>query len=491
MMSRPRSTSAAAPDASVGEEPGEVGGASARGPSVHRVVVVGAGLTGLATAWRLRDDVDVTVLEASDRVGGEILTVPFAGARFDVGADAFLARQPEAERLARDAGFTDDDLVAPAISSVSLWIRGRLRPLPDGTVLGAPTDPRAVLRSRVLGPLALARAAMEPLLPRRRSVGDLSVAELIGSRFGRDVVDRLVEPLLGGVYAGRSDRLSAQAAAAPVWKVAQEHRSLVRGLAAHRAASSEDTRPVFLTLRDGLGRLVERLVDDLGDRVRTEQRVTGLERRGEVGWQVSTADGQVVAADSVVLAVPAAVAAELLGGVSPEAAREFAGIPSASVGVIALAYPWDGAPAGSGVLVPPSEERTVKAITLASNKWPHHAGHDRFLLRASVGRIDDDRALAWDEQVLLERVDREVREMTGLTGAPVDHHVQRWRAALPQYEVGHRARIDRINHALREDAPSVFAGGAALDGLGLAARARDAERLAHEVRFAAGKIAVG
>lgn len=490
MMSRTRPTSPASSDA-VGDEAGDLAGTTGKDTSPHRVVVVGAGLTGLATAWRLRDDVEVTVLESGDRVGGEILTVPFAGTRFDVGADAFLARQPEAERLARDAGFTDEDLVAPAVSGVSLWIEGRLRPLPEGTVLGAPTDPWAVLRSGVLGPFALVRAAMEPLLPRRRSVGDISVAELIGSRFGRDVVDRLVEPLLGGVYAGRSDRLSAQAAAAPVWAGAQEHRSLVRGLAAHRAASKGDTRPVFLTLRDGLGRLVERLADDLGDRVRTGQKVTGLERRGSAGWQVTTDGGQVVAADSVVLAVPAAIAAELLAAVSPEAARELAGIPSASVGVVALAYPWDGAPQGSGVLVPPSEGRTVKAITLASNKWPHHAGNERFLLRASVGRIDDDRSLDQDEHELLDQVDREVREMTGLTGHPVAHHLQRWRSALPQYEVGHRARIDRIHQALREEAPTVFAGGAALDGVGLAARARDAERLAHEVRFVAGRIATG
>lgn len=480
-MSRTRRPTAATDPAAVRDRP-------------HRVVVVGAGLTGLATAWRLRDDVEVTLLEADERLGGEILTVPFAGTRFDVGADAFLARQPEAERLARDAGFGDDDLVAPAVSEVSLWIGGRCRPLPEGTVLGAPTDPLAIVRSGVLGPLGLLRAAVEPLLPRRRSIGDVSVADLIGERFGRDVVDRLVEPLLGGVYAGRSDRLSAQAAAAPVWAVAQEHRSLMVGLRRRRAAAVGDDRPVFLTLRDGLGRLVERLADDLGDRVRTGQHVSEIARRAsEDTWEVSIADGTTYVADAVVLTVPAPVAAGLLTTVSSEAAREFAGIPTASVAVVALAYPRQPGrePTGSGILVPPAEGRTVKAVTIGTNKWAHHADHEHVLLRASVGRIDDDEALDWDDERLLAQVDREVRELTGLTGAPVAHHVQRWRSGLPQHEVGHRARTDRIHHALREDAPSLWVGGAALDGVGLAARARDAERLAHEVRFAAGRTPVG
>jgi protoporphyrinogen/coproporphyrinogen III oxidase len=463
---------------------------STRRPRRHRVVVVGAGLTGLAAAWHVRDDLDVTVFEASDRVGGEIHTIDLAGARFDVGADAFLARQPEAEQLARAAGFGDDDLVAPATSDVGLWIDGRRRPLPSGTVLGAPTDPVALARSGVLGPGAILRAALEPVLPRRRVVGDRSVADLVAERFGHQVVERLVEPLLGGVYAGRTDRLSAQVAAAPIWAAAQRGRSLLVGLARHRAGSADDDRPVFLTIRGGLGRLVERLADDLGDRVRPATPVVGLARTEAGGYEITVEDGSVVTADSVVLAVPAPVAAELLAPLCPEAAREFAGIPTASVGVVALAYPRPGGaagPQGSGLLVPPTEGRVVKAVTFASNKWPHHADHEHLLLRASVGRVDDDRALQRSEEQLLASVDREVREMTGLHVPPVAHHVQRWPGGLPQHEVGHRARIDRIHHALRGDAPSLFVGGAALDGVGLAARARDAARLAHALRDAADR----
>ncbi|MEX1176827.1 MAG: FAD-dependent oxidoreductase, partial [Nitriliruptor sp.] len=161
------------------------------------IVVIGGGLTGLATAWRLREVDDVLLLEAADEVGGQIRTVELSDAPLDVGADAFLARQPEAERLARELGFDDDDLVAPATGQVHLWLRGGLRPLPAGTVLGVPADLGALARARVLTSAGLARAAIEPTLPRRSVVGDRSVADLVGERFGREVVESLVEPLLG------------------------------------------------------------------------------------------------------------------------------------------------------------------------------------------------------------------------------------------------------------------------------------------------------
>ena len=447
-----------------------------------RVAVVGGGITGLATAWHLRDEADVTVLEASGRLGGEVHTIRLGDAPLDVGADAFLARQPDGERLVRALGLGDEDLVAPASSQVHVWARGRLRPLPAATVFGVPTDLRALARSGVLSPAALARAAAEPLRPRRAVVGDRSVADLVGERFGPAVVDALVEPLLGGVYAGRADRLSTEATVPPVWAAAREHRSLLQGLRAHRAGAVADTRPVFLTVRGGMARIVGRLRDDLGDRVHLDHAVRALRRTADA-WHLDVA-GREVVADRVVLAVPPAAAARLLVGVCDDAARELAGIPAASVGVVALAYDHADAaavPAGSGLLVPRSEGRLIKAATFSSRKWPHHADRQRFLLRASVGRIDDASALELDDDALATRVDAEVREATGLRGAARAWYVQQWRDALPQYEVGHRARVERVRHALA-DVPGLHVGGAALDGLGITARARDAERLAAEVR---------
>jgi protoporphyrinogen/coproporphyrinogen III oxidase len=319
-------------------------------------------------------------------------------------------------------------------------------------------------------------------------VGDRSVADLVGERFGREVVETLVEPLLGGVYAGRTERLSAAAAVAPVWAAAGASRSLLAGLRAQRAAAAATTGPVFRTVRGGMQRLTSQLAADLGRRVRTGTPALAVARgAGEEGWQVQLADGPPLEADAVVLAVPAAIAARLLVRVAPDAARELAAIRTASVATIALAYergPGVALPEGSGVLVPPGEGRTLKAITFASRKWPHHAERDVLLLRASVGRVTDggvDPNLELDDDVLADRVDAEVRWATGLPRPATARLVQRWPDALPQYDVGHLARVDRIRHAVGRAGPGLHVGGASLDGVGVAARAREAERFSHAI----------
>lgn len=447
-----------------------------------RVTVIGGGLTGLATAWRLADRADVRLFEAARGLGGQIETCTFADTPFDVGADAFLVRQPHAARLARELGFTDDDLIAPATGSVRLWLDGQLRALPGGTVLGVPTDPAALARSRVLTPAGLARVALEPTLPRREVVGDRSIADLVGERFGPQVAERLVEPLLGGVYAGRVDRLSAAATVPPVWEASRRSRSLTLGLREHRrrAAAAADA-PVFNTVRGGLTRLVERLADRLGDRVERGRPVRALTRE-DGAWRVHL-DGDVHETDVVVLAVPARPAARLLAEVVPDAARELAGVRTASVATVALSYGRDAGtlPDASGILVPRTEGRLVKAVTAASRKWPHHVERPTWLLRASVGRIDDDRHQHLDDEELARRVDAEVRWATGLRRPATTWQVRRWPDALPQYDVGHRQRVDRIRHAVGTQVAGLHVAGASLDGVGLAARAAEAERLAAEI----------
>ncbi len=448
-----------------------------------RVAVIGGGLTGLATAWHLRDDVEVVVHEAGPRPGGQIRTIDVADGPLDVGADAFLLRQPAGRGLLEALGFDDDEVVTPRTSRVLLWLDRHLRELPAGTVFGVPTDLRALARSGAIGPVDLAYAASERVRPRRQVVGDRSVSDLVGERFGRGVVERLVEPLLGGVYAGDLARLSAEATLPPVWEAAAGHRSVLDGLRARRRATSSADGPVFATVRGGLGRVIERLGTALGDRVRTDSPVRSLSARE--GGVVVHLDDRSEVFDRVVLAVPPAAAAGLLAADWPALARELAGVRSASVGVVALAYTRRderALPDASGILVPRTEGRLVKAVTVSSVKWPHLASRGHVLLRASVGRIDDGRALELDDDELVERVDAEVRWALGLRAPARERIVTRWPDALPQYDVGHLARLDRIRHLLTQRPGGLHLGGAIFDGVGLSARAADAARLAAEVR---------
>ena len=445
------------------------------------VVVVGGGITGLTTAWSLhRAGAEVVLLEGASRLGGKLRTGAVAGEAAELGADAFLARDPAATRLAGRLGM-GADIVGPATGQAWLWLGGRLRPMPPGTVLGAPTDLVALARSGVLSPGDVARAGLDLVLPRRRVAGDRSVADLVAERFGPAVVDRLVDPLLGGVYAGRADQLSVEATAPVIADAARARRSLLLGL---RSRPSRPTGPadgpVFQTLAGGLDQLVARLADRLGERVRTGCPARTLARvRG--GWRVRSDDGE-TRAEHVVLATPAFVAADLLSAVARPAAAEAAQIPYASVAVITLAYPRSAdaqMPPGSGMLVPRREGRLVKAATFVSRKWPHRDRGDHVLVRASVGRIDDVRWRDLDERDLAARVDAEVRWATGIATPAADAVVTRWDRGLPQYLVGHLGRVERLRTGLPE---GLHVAGAAYDGIGISPCVASAERAAAAVQ---------
>ncbi len=433
-----------------------------------RVVVVGGGIGGLTAAWTLRNgppddpgprDVEVTVLEASDRIGGKLRTDTLAGAPFDVGAEAFLARRPEADRLARRLGLAPE-LAAPDQLGVWLWQRGRLRRYPQRTVFGIPADPAALAGAGVVTPRTIARALAEPMHGRDPLHQDVSVTAALAPRFGRELVDTLVEPLLGGIYAGSTDRLSMLAATPVLAAAARSADPYVTYVRRHRQRTAHVTGPVFRTVRGGMQRLAEALAADLD--VRTSVAAVALERDGDA-WVVHSTDGP-LAADRVVVAVPAQPAAELLHAVAPVSARSLRAVPHASSVVVATAWPDASLPAGSGFLVPRSEGRLVKAATWSSNKWAH-VGDDLTMVRFSVGRVDDRRGLDLDDRILTELVLAEGREALGLQGEPVDVAVQRWPDGLPQYDVGHVRRVAAVQQGLPE---GVAMTGALFDGVGIA-----------------------
>src|SRR4051794_18940567 len=265
-----------------------------------KVAVVGGGITGLATAWFLREAADVTIFEAAGRVGGKIRTTDFGGRPVDEGADAFITRTPDGVDLARELGL-GDDLVAPAAGHASLWARGRLRRLPPN-VLRVPTDLVALARSGILAPPAVARAALDVVLPKRTWTGDRAVAAVIGDRLGRAAAIGLVDPLLGGIHAGHTDDLSIDAVAPQLASAAQKHRSLVLGLRASRP-KADPTTPVFLTPRQGVGQLVDRLADKLHEAI-VHRSVTAMALAENGCWHLDErGDGDPDSYDAVVLAV--------------------------------------------------------------------------------------------------------------------------------------------------------------------------------------------
>ncbi|KMS71862.1 protoporphyrinogen oxidase [Streptomyces viridochromogenes] len=439
-----------------------------------RVVVIGGGIAGLAAAHRLLDaGRRVTVLEASDRVGGKLLPGRIAGVRVDFGAESMLARRPEAVALAREVGL-DERLQPPATATASIWTRGALRPMPKGHVMGVPGTAAAL--SGVLSDEGLARIERDADLPRTEVGDDVAVGEYVAARLGREVVDRLVEPLLGGVYAGDAYRISMRSAVPQLYQAARTHDSLteaVREIQA-KAAANQQTGPVFMGIEGGVGQLplaVAESVRARGGEIVTGAPVTELSREEAAGWRVVAGD-RVLHADAVVVAVPAAAAATLLHTEAPEAATELDGIEYASMALITLAYRRADTdlPPGSGFLVPPVDGRTIKASTFASQKWGWIADEDPdvVVLRTSVGRYGETEILGRDDAQLVDVSRRDLRAATGLDATPLETRVTRWTDGLPQYPVGHHARVARIREHVAK-VPGLAVCGAQYDGVGIPA----------------------
>ncbi|WP_209021980.1 protoporphyrinogen oxidase [Nocardioides sp. 503] len=446
------------------------------------VVVVGAGVAGLTAAHDLAAaGHDVLVLESSPRVGGKVLRHEVAGVSVDVGAEAMLNRRPEAVGLARSLGL---DLVHPALVSSRIWTRGALRPLPR-SLMGVPLDLDQLAASGVLSDEGLARVREEPSLPPERIEGDISVGDLVARRFGDEVTDRLVEPLLGGVYAGHARRLSARASV-PQLVTFAERGSLLEQASA--IPTSYDL-PVFAGLAGGMGGLTDALAAGL--QVRTDATVRSLTRSGggfvlTVGPTTAT---EQVRADVVVLATPAAPTARLLAEVAPAAAEELRTVDYASMAVVTLAFRLEDAAAfedagSSGFLVPPVDGRRIKASTFSFAKWEwtRDAGAAAGVVhvRTSLGRHGEEAALQAADEELVAASLTDLADAVGLTARPVDTHVQRWGGGLPQYAVGHLDRVARVRAAVAA-VPGLAVCGAAYDGVGIAPVVASAHRAAADV----------
>jgi len=450
--------------------------------------VVGGGIAGLSAAYELHradPEADVVVYEPG-RLGGKLLTTPFAGRLVDEGADAFLARVPWGRELCEELGL-GGELTSPATGAAYVAAGRDLHPLPGGLVLGVPTDPAALRGSPLVGPGAAdrveaeARSSGQPL----RADEDPSVGELIRARLGDDVLERLVDPLLGGINAGDSDRLSVRAAAPQLAAAAERSASLVVGLrearAADESAADDPGGPVFWAVPAGMAALVGALVQ-------------ALEAGGARVVADAVSDVAALDADAVVVATPARPMASLVGG---DAARLLRSIGHASPVLVTLAFaqgavrhPLDA----SGFLAPRAEGRWLTACSFATTKWAHLGAADpsTVVLRASAGRFGDDRAIEADDDVLVDAVLADLDDLLGLADGPVEVRVSRWRDGFPQYEPGHLDRVAAVEADVRARLPHVALAGAALRGIGVPAcirSGRDAARqLLSGVRLQDGTV---
>jgi protoporphyrinogen/coproporphyrinogen III oxidase len=389
----------------------------------------------------------------------------------------FLARVPDALDLVQEVGL-GDEIVHPVTTAASVWARGRLRPLPQRTLFGVPSSVWS-LRDVVGGP-ATARAALDLVLPADHRTHDVSVGALVRRRLGSSVVDLLVDPLLGGVYAGRADELSLQATAP---QLAAADGSLVH--ATRAAVPAGGDAPVFATIRGGMGRLVPAVLAASGASIVAGRLVRRLERTTH-GFRVihgATNDEQAIDADAVVVAVPATPASRLLADVAPAAAAELASIDYASVALVTTVWPAAQItpPAGSGYLVPAVAGRPVKAVTFLSSKWSHVDDGRHIVARCSIGRYGEPGDLQRPDEELADLAVAELALTSGAAGPPVATRVTRWGGGLPQYTVGHVDRVRRIRAAVAGVAGLAVAG-AAYDGIGIPACIRSGRAAADQIR---------
>ncbi len=477
---------------------------SGTGRAPGHVVVVGGGIAGLAAAHRLlAGGARVTLLEASERLGGKLLAGDIAGVPVDLGAESMLARRPEAVELARAVGLADR-LQPPGTATASLWTRGALRPMPKGHVMGVPGDLGPLAASGVLSPEGLARIEEDRTLPTTEAGTDVGVGEYVAARLGREVVDRLVEPLLGGVYAGDAYRISMRAAVPQLFEAARRGGSLIEGVRAiqERAAAAvpegpaaTGPAPVFMGIAGGIGTLPGAVADAVrrsGGEILLRTPVHELRWTGADGWHVRAGE-RTLTADAVVLAAPAAAAARLLHAGCPAAAGELAAVEYASMALVTMAFrraDLTTVPGGSGFLVPPVDGHRIKASTFAGHKWNWiaEADPDLFVLRTSLGRYGDEADLARDDGELVKLSLADLGEAVGLAARPVATTVTRWDGGLPQYTVGHVDRVARIRAAVAGLPGPLRVCGALYDGVGIPACVGSARRAADEVL---GTLAAG
>jgi oxygen-dependent protoporphyrinogen oxidase len=452
---------------------------------MSRVVVIGGGISGLAAAHRFTEldpSFDVTLIEASARLGGILVTEERDGFLLERGPDSFITEKPEAVALAKRLGLESRLIETNQSHRRSFIVRhGRLRPVPEGFQLLAPSRIWPFITSDIFSLPGKARMAADLFLPRRKSngVADESLASFVRRRLGREALERMAQPMVGGIYTADPETLSLRATLPRFLDMERDHGSVVlamlRKARAQRKSEQSDTTGtsgarygLFLSFDRGMEVLVRALKQKITNcEVKLNTRVASIERDG--GWKLKTEKGDTIEADTICLALPAYVAAQLLTNVNPTLATQLNQIKYASTATINLAYRRDAIKHpldGFGFVVPFVEKRSLIACTFSSVKFPGRAPDGHVLLRAFAGGALQPEMFALDESEMLKRVENDLRELLGITTSPLFAEVSKWQNSMPQYEVGHLDRVTAIENSVRE-IPGLALAGNAYRGAGI------------------------
>jgi len=465
-----------------------------------RIVIIGGGITGLSAAYRLSElggernhPLDITLIEARDRLGGVIHTVKHDGFLIDSGPDNFITAKPWALALARRLGLESELLSTSEAHRRALVVRrGKLMPIPEGFLLMAPTKFMPLITSPLFSVAGKLRMAMEVFLPARKVNEDESLASFVTRRFGHEALDRVVQPLISGIYTANPERLSLRATMPRFLDLETKYGSVIKGMRhegkRQKTKGSGARYGMFVTFRGGLQTLINALRDRLSHvRFRLNEHVARVDRKtnGSAApcWSVVLEDGTSMEADGVVITGPSPHAARLLTGVDTELAEQLSAVQYASSAVVHLAYrreqvahPLDA----FGLVVPIAERRSIIAASFSSVKYEGRAPDGYVLLRAFMGGALYPEMMQRDDKGLITAARRDLDNLLDITTAPHFAMVHRWRDSMAQYDVGHLQRVAAIRRRLTEH-KGLQLGGNGFEGVGIPDCVRAGERAAEEL----------
>lgn len=467
-----------------------------------KVAVIGGGITGLTTAWRLsggsnlaeitsipfEKDIEVHLFEATQHLGGKIIGENFCDTKIDLGPESILARVPQALKLAEQLGLKDQ-MIFPTSKKSFLWAKDKLHELPKDTLMGIPKKIHLSDLLPLMSPLGIMRILLEPFLPPTGAEDDISVGEFITKRLGKELVDVLVDPLLGGVYACPSHDLSLAATIPALDHIRKNYRSIRTGIKASSKVATNISSTIagdniFFSFQSGLSVLTDKLQERLVKQKVSIHKGTPVSKikKASNGWEILT-QGQSLYVDSVVITTPAWQTAQLIEDLSPELALELKDLHYTSVALVTFAYKKeaiDPSIKGNGFVVSSQEGLLTTACTWSSRKWPRFDNSEYFILRASLGNKTNQEILRQTDEVIIQRVENELENIMSISAAPLAAKVSRWDSSLPQYKVGHLNKIKRIE-ALSQSLGKIKIAGSSIYGVGIASCIANADKISTEV----------